>query len=172
MLPPRREQECWLQEAVVGQGKPGQNCPSTGCPIPGLPAPPQPFPVGACAPKRGGCPVPAAVAGWAGGICPLLVCTCGWEGGGPAPNYIKNISMLWLSLLQCPDFACLFPLGKNRVKGVKSGLGHLSVSLAVCPSCPAWSTNSPASHERGRAIPLPNVGSFLQHRMCAHHSHS
>lgn len=75
--------------------------------------------------------MPTAVAGWVGGICPLLVCTCGWEGGGPAPNYIKNISMLWLSLLQCPDFACLLPLGSNPVERVKSRLGCLSVSLAL-----------------------------------------
>lgn len=179
MLPPRRGQECWLQEAVAGQGKPEQDCPSTGCSVPGLPAPPQPFPVGAHAPQRGGRPVPAAVAGWAGGICPLLVCTCGWEGGGPAPNYIKNISMLWLSLLQCPDFACLLPLGSNPVERVKSRLGCLSVSWLwegwqkpVCPACPAWSINSPPSHKRGQAPPLPNTGSFLQHGMRAPHSHS
>lgn len=35
-----------------------------------------------------------------GGVSPCFyLYVCGWEGGGPAPNYIKNISMLWLSLL-------------------------------------------------------------------------
>lgn len=162
MLPPRREQECWLQEAVAGQGKPGQNCPRTGCPIPGLSAPPQPFPMGACAPLWGDCPVPAAVAGWAGGIFPLFICTCGWEGGGPAPNYIKNISMLWLSLLQCP--LCLpLPSGEEPSGGgsIKAGMPQSQLwegwQKTLCPACPAWSINSPASHERGWAPPLPNT---------------
>lgn len=42
----------------------------------------------------------------------------------------------------------------------------------VCPACPAWSINSPPSHKRGQAPPLPNTGSFLQHGMRAPHSHS
>lgn len=126
----------------MGQGSLGRTvraraAPSQGC---------QPLP--SPSPQRGGRPVPAAVAGWAGGIRPLLVCTCGWEGGGPAPNYIKNISTLWLSLLQCPDFACLFPPRNNPVDRLKSRLACLSTSLALgrCPACPAWSTNSPAKH--------------------------
>lgn len=67
-----------------------------------------------------------------GGSPPARLYVCGWEGGGPAPNYIKNISMLWLSLLRCPDFACSLPLGKSPAEGVKSRLG--------CPkaSCPHW----------------------------------
>lgn len=79
-----------------------------------------------------GCPCPVAgrlplcpqqwLAGQ-GGLPPAHLYVCGWEGGGPAPNYIKNISMLWLSLLRCLDSVYPLPLGKSPAEGVKSWLG-------------------------------------------------
>lgn len=59
------------------------------------------------------------LAGW-GGLPPAHLYVCGWEGGDPAPNYIKNISMLWLLLLWCLDFACHLLLGKSSAEGVES----------------------------------------------------
>lgn len=95
-----------------------------GCPAPGLPALLWHFPVGARALWQGGCPC-ACSSGWLGrGAHPLLICMCVvGRGGGPAPNYIKNISMLWLSLLRCLDSVYPLPLGKSLAEGVKSRLG-------------------------------------------------
>lgn len=132
-----------------------------------------------------GCPCPAAgrlplcpqqrLAGQ-GGSPPARLYVCGWEGGGPAPNYIKNISMLWLSLLRCPDSACPLPLGKGPAEGVKSRLGCLKASRAPCSPCsPAWhgaahGAEAVLPHVRGQTPSPPNAGSSLQHRMCVPHS--
>lgn len=138
-----------------------------------------------------GCPCPVAgrlplcpqqwLAGQ-GDSPPAHLYVCGWEGGGPAPNYIKNISMLWLSLLRCLDSVYPLPLGKSPAEGVKSWLGCFKELLSpqlwegwqkpappllTMLSCLAWSRNGPAPHERGQTPYLPKAGSTLQHRMCA-----
>lgn len=115
MLPPRRGWECRLQEVAAGgeawAGLPQRRLPCARATSPSLWVP---MPQGGEA-----APVPVAVAGWAGGRSPPAhLYVCGWEGGGPAPNYIKNISMLWLSLLWCRDFACPLALGKNPREGL------------------------------------------------------
>lgn len=85
---------------------------------------------------RGGCPC-ARSSGWLGrgGLPPAHLYVCGWEGGGPAPNYIKNISMLWLSLLQCLDFACPLPLGKSPVEAGRVNQSWGASTLPVPPGC-------------------------------------
>ena len=105
--------------------------------------------------------MPAAVAGWAGGLSPCSFVRV-WLGGGgdPAPNYIENISMLWLLLLWRPDFAYSFPLGKRPAERVTSRLGCLKASIP--PGCGRDGENEP--HPARHAL-LPSMEQLVEQLM-------
>lgn len=108
-----------------GGGGAGQDTPGTDCPAAGLPTLPQHGPTQGRLPLR-----PRQGLAVRGGSPPARLYVCGWEGGGPAPNYIKDISTAWLSSLRCLHFACL-PWGRAQLRAV----GLLTHGWGVCDLC-------------------------------------
>lgn len=144
-----------------GRGSLGRTAPEQAAPSPGyqpLPSPSPWVPVPHCG------EIALCLQQWLAGQGEFSPCSfVRVVGRGEALHLIILRIFLCCGCHYCSaHFACLFPLGKNRVEGVKSRLGCLSLSFGKdgkkhCPACPAWSINSPASHERGWAPPLPNT---------------
>lgn len=106
---------------------------------------------------RGAAPVPAAVAGWAGGACPLLLCMC-VVGRGEALHLIILRIFLCCGCHYCSAWTlpapCLWGRAQWR-QGVNQSWG--ASTLPIPPGCPRDGENQFPSHPPACYALLPDL---------------
>lgn len=157
-----------------GRGSLGRTAPEQAAPSPGyqpLPSPSPWVPVPHCG------EIALCLQQWLAGQGEFSPCSfVRVVGRGEALHLIILRIFLCCGCHYCSaHFACLFPLGKNRVEGVKSRLGCLSLSFGK-----DGKKHSVLLAQHGALTVLPHMRgagllpcqTLLQHRMCAPHPHS